>query len=163
MSSVVENGTDPFCAAPSGPFRQKGSVPFFLFRFTSILLQFFCDEPYMQKADGMNYAPQGRAAAVCRPGEFRFGVIGLDHGHIYGMCNGLVEAGGELAWVYDPDPNKLEAFRQKYPNVQAAHRRGSPRRLGSQAGGQRRYPLPACPLGIPSWITARIISPTNRR
>jgi phosphoglycerate dehydrogenase-like enzyme len=34
----------------------------------------------------------------------------LDHGHIYGMCNGLVEAGAELRWVYDPDPAKVEAF-----------------------------------------------------
>lgn len=74
----------------------------------------------MQKADGMNYAPQGQAAAVCGPGEFRFGAIGLDHGHIYGMCNGLVEAGGELVWVYDPDPAKVQAFCQRYPTVKAA-------------------------------------------
>jgi predicted dehydrogenase len=74
----------------------------------------------MQKADGMNYAPRGKARPVCGPGEFRFAAVGLDHGHISGMCNGLVEAGGELAWVFDPDPQKVEAFRAAYGGVKAA-------------------------------------------
>jgi predicted dehydrogenase len=73
-----------------------------------------------QKSDGMNYAPKGQAKAVCGPGEFRIGAIGLDHGHIYGQCNGLIEAGAELAWVYDPDPNKVETFRKTYPGVKVA-------------------------------------------
>jgi predicted dehydrogenase len=73
-----------------------------------------------QKSDGMNYAPQGEVRVVCRPGDFRLGVIGLDHGHIYGMCNGLVEAGAEVAWVYDPDPQKAEAFRGKFPGAKIA-------------------------------------------
>jgi len=74
----------------------------------------------MQKADGMNYAPQGEFDPVCEKGEFRFAAVALDHGHIYGMCNGLLEAGAELAWVYDPDPAKVEAFRQRYPDVKVA-------------------------------------------
>jgi predicted dehydrogenase len=74
----------------------------------------------MQKADGMNYAPKGKADPVCEKGDFRFAAIGLDHGHIYGMCNGLVEAGAELAWVYDRDPSRVEAFRKSYPNVEVA-------------------------------------------
>lgn len=44
----------------------------------------------------------------------------LDHGHIYGQCNGLVEAGAQLRWVYDPDPAKVAAFVAKYPGVKAA-------------------------------------------
>ena len=74
----------------------------------------------MQKADGMRYAPQGKAKAVCHPGEFRFAAIGLDHGHIYGMCNGLTEAGGELVSVYDPDPAKVTDFCKTYPGVKPA-------------------------------------------
>lgn len=74
----------------------------------------------MQKADGMMYAPQGKSEAVCQPGEFRFAAVGLDHGHIYGMVNGLTEAGGDLVWVYDPDPAKVEAFCKTYAPVQAA-------------------------------------------
>jgi len=73
-----------------------------------------------QKSDGMNYAPQGKPSPVVKPGEFVFAAAHLDHGHIYGQCNGLLEAGGELRWVYDPDPAKVEAFRTRYPQVRAA-------------------------------------------
>lgn len=73
-----------------------------------------------QKSDGMNYAPRGQVRAVCEPGEFRLGVIGLDHGHIYGMCNGLIEAGAELVWVCDPDPQKVAAFCRQFPGAKAA-------------------------------------------
>ena len=47
-----------------------------------------------------------KAAPVVKPGEFKIAVIGLNHGHIYGMCNGMTEAGADLKWVYDPDPEK---------------------------------------------------------
>ncbi|GIP41433.1 oxidoreductase [Paenibacillus sp. J31TS4] len=70
--------------------------------------------------DGMTYAPVGKAAPVVAPGEFAFAAIGLDHGHIYGMCNGLREAGATLKWVYDPDPAKVKEFCSQYPEVRAA-------------------------------------------
>ncbi len=73
-----------------------------------------------QKSDGMNYAPQGKPSPVVKPGEFVFAAAHLDHGHIYGMCNGLLEAGADLKWVYDPDPKKVEAFRAKYPQAGVA-------------------------------------------
>ena len=73
-----------------------------------------------QKADGMNYAPQGKPSPVVKPGEFTFAAAFLEHGHIYGQCNGLLEAGGELKWVYDADPKKVDAFRAKYPQVNVA-------------------------------------------
>jgi predicted dehydrogenase len=63
----------------------------------------------------MTYAPQGRPSPVVRPGEFQFASTHLDHGHIFGQTNGLLEAGGELKWVYDPDPEKVAAFLAKYP------------------------------------------------
>lgn len=74
----------------------------------------------MQKSDGMNYAPQGKPSPVVKPGEFAFAAIALDHGHIYGQCNGLVEAGAELRWVYDPDPAKVRSFREKFPSAREA-------------------------------------------
>jgi hypothetical protein len=74
----------------------------------------------VQKKDGMNYAPQGKVNPVCKPGEFRFAAVGLDHGHIYGMCNGLIEAGGELAWVFDSDPQRIAAFCAAYGGVRIA-------------------------------------------
>ena len=72
------------------------------------------------KRDGMNYAPKGKPQPVVGKGEMVFAAIGLDHGHIYGMCNGLIEAGAELAAVYDPDPEKVSRFVQAYPQSKAA-------------------------------------------
>lgn len=74
----------------------------------------------MNKADGMNYAPKGKPRPVVKPGEFVIAATSLDHGHIYGQCNGLVEAGAELRWVYDPDPEKVARFRETYPGVRPA-------------------------------------------
>ena len=34
-----------------------------------------------EKNSGQSYAPKGKANIVCAPGEFKVGVIGLDHGH----------------------------------------------------------------------------------
>jgi predicted dehydrogenase len=36
------------------------------------------------------------------------------------MCNGLIEAGATLKWVYDPDPHKIDQFLQQYPQAQVA-------------------------------------------
>ncbi len=71
-------------------------------------------------ADGMNYAPTGRPRPVVEPGEFVFAASHLDHGHIYGQCNGLLEAGGQLKWVYDPDPQKVATFLSQHPTAQVA-------------------------------------------
>jgi predicted dehydrogenase len=71
-------------------------------------------------SDGMNYAPQGKPRPVVAPGEFAFAAIGLDHGHIYGQCNGLIEAGADLVAVYDPDPAKVAAFVKTYPQARVA-------------------------------------------
>src|SRR5215204_4765089 len=73
-----------------------------------------------QKSDGMNYAPQGKPSPVVKPGEFIFAAAHLDHGHIYGQCNGLTEAGATLKWVYDSDPKKVAAFLEKNPGTKVA-------------------------------------------
>jgi len=73
-----------------------------------------------QKADGMNYAPLGKPNPVVKPGEFPIAAVRLDHGHIYGMCNGLLEAGATLKWVYDPDQKKTDAFRVRFPQAAVA-------------------------------------------
>lgn len=73
-----------------------------------------------QKKNGMTYAPEGRSNRVVGPGEFPVAAVSLEHGHIYGMCNGLTEAGADIKWVYDPDPKKVETFREKFPAAQPA-------------------------------------------
>ncbi len=68
----------------------------------------------------MNYAPSFKGAErVVSPGEFRFSAIGLDHGHIFGMTNGLLEAGAEIAGVYDPDEKKVADYISRYPGARA--------------------------------------------
>ena len=69
---------------------------------------------------GMHHAPKGRTAPVVEAGAFAIAAVGLDHGHIYGMCGGLKEAGARIAWVYDPDPEKGTAFQRMHPEAKAA-------------------------------------------
>ena len=73
----------------------------------------------MSKSDGMNYAPQGKPAPVVKAGEFVFAAAALDHGHIYGQCAGLTEAGGTLRYVYDPDRKKVAEFIKRFPEAKA--------------------------------------------
>lgn len=69
--------------------------------------------------------PDPKPSAVAKQGEFVFAAIGLDHGHIYGQCEGLIEAGATFKWVYDPDEAKVADFKQKFPDVQVAPSVGS--------------------------------------
>lgn len=73
-----------------------------------------------QKSDGMTYAPQGKPRPVVESGEFVFAAAFLDHGHIYGQCNGLVEAGARLKWVYDADPARAAALAARHPGARLA-------------------------------------------
>jgi predicted dehydrogenase len=72
------------------------------------------------KADGMNYAPVGTPRPVVGPGEFVFAAAHLEHGHIFGQCNGLIEAGATLRWVFEPDARKRADFAARFPQVQVA-------------------------------------------
>lgn len=66
-------------------------------------------------ASGQHYAPTSSLTkTVVQPGEFRFAATHLDHGHIYGQANGLLEAGATLKWVYDSDPGRLKTFLDTY-------------------------------------------------
>lgn len=71
-------------------------------------------------SEGMNWAPKGKPQPVVKPGEFVFSACRLDHGHIYGMCNGLTEAGATLKSVWDPDPKKVEGFLKAFPGTHVA-------------------------------------------
>ena len=57
---------------------------------------------------------------VVGPGEFVFAAVGLDHGHIFGMVEQLLEAGATLSLVYDADPAKLADFVERFPQARAA-------------------------------------------
>ncbi|GHU26910.1 oxidoreductase [Spirochaetia bacterium] len=68
----------------------------------------------------MSYIPRPKPAPVVKPGEFVFAAMGLYHGHIFGMCKGLIEAGGVLKTYYDPDPRYMAGFANNFPDVKPA-------------------------------------------
>ncbi len=52
--------------------------------------------------------------------SIRFGVIGLNHDHIYGQTSALLDAGAELVSVYAPEPELLTPFSKKFPQAKVA-------------------------------------------
>jgi len=50
----------------------------------------------------------------------KFGVIGVNHGHINAQTNAILRARGELAWVFAKEPELLAAFRKQFPQAKAA-------------------------------------------
>ena len=64
------------------------------------------------KADGRNFRAltKVKAKKVVKEGGFLIGVMGLAHGHIYGMIDGFADAGATVSCVYDPDPEKVSEF-----------------------------------------------------
>ncbi|MBX2885196.1 MAG: Gfo/Idh/MocA family oxidoreductase [Granulosicoccus sp.] len=54
----------------------------------------------------------------------RFAAIGLDHRHIYGMSQGMLEAGAEFAgWWTDGEPGTLAGFLKRFPDVARVQQR----------------------------------------
>ncbi|MBN9390371.1 MAG: Gfo/Idh/MocA family oxidoreductase [Chloroflexi bacterium] len=55
--------------------------------------------------------------SVTNQEKIRFAVIGINHGHIYDQVNLLLEAGGELAAFYAPEPDLAATFTKTYPQA----------------------------------------------
>src|SRR5438270_510740 len=53
----------------------------------------------------------------------RFGVIGLNHNHIYAMTEQLLEAGGELVSFFAEEPELADEFGQRFPQARRARER----------------------------------------
>jgi len=56
----------------------------------------------------------------------RFGVIGINHGHIYGQVNLLLRAGAEFVSFYAPEADLVAQFAPNYPQAKQA---GSPQEI----------------------------------
>jgi predicted dehydrogenase len=52
--------------------------------------------------------------------SIKFGVIGLDHGHIMGITEAVIRGGGELAAFYSTLPKAIADFQKLYPNARLA-------------------------------------------
>lgn len=53
--------------------------------------------------------------------RIRFSVININHGHIYGMANAVINGGGELVAVYAKEPDLLTAFTKQFPLARVAN------------------------------------------
>lgn len=72
----------------------------------------------MKARDGMNYAPDMSAnEAVVKPGDFQFAASHFNHGHIFGQIDGLVSAGGNLKYIYEPDRSKCASVQKEHPDA----------------------------------------------
>lgn len=105
-----------------------------------------------EKKDGATYAPKGKSQPVCAKGEFPVGVIGLDHGHIYGMCNGLTEAGATIELVYDPDPEKVRQFLQAFPEARVAASKDEVYQSDVKLIASAAIPVDRGPLGVEAML-----------
>ncbi|HDP98439.1 MAG TPA: Gfo/Idh/MocA family oxidoreductase [bacterium] len=69
---------------------------------------------------GMHYAPEAFVSKACEKGEFPIAAIGLEHGHIFGMCQNLEAAGATVEKAWDKDPKKLAEFKKWFPDATIA-------------------------------------------
>jgi len=54
------------------------------------------------------------------PAKIRFGVIGLNHGHIYGQVTAVQRGGGELVSMFAKEPELVAEFVKRHPTVKVA-------------------------------------------
>lgn len=62
-------------------------------------------------------APVRPAGASPTP-RLKFGVIGINHGHIYNQCDAVIRGGGQLTKFYAKEDDLALQFMARYPNVQ---------------------------------------------
>lgn len=81
--------------------------------------------------------------------SIRFSVIGINHGHIYGMVNSLLDGGGKLVAVYAKEPDLLQQFTKRYPDVKIAKSEDEIIEDSSiQLIASAAIPIDRAPLGI---------------
>jgi len=90
--------------------------------------------------------PEKRAA----PKEtIRFSVVGINHGHIIGMVDSLIEGGGQLVAVYSKEPELLPDFTKRFPTVKVAKSEAEILEDTSiQLVASAAIPVDRAPLGI---------------
>jgi predicted dehydrogenase len=81
--------------------------------------------------------------------RIRFGVIGMNHGHIYGMVDTVVRGGGELVSFQANEPDLAAEFARKYPaSKQVADERAVLEDASLQLVLSSIIPDDRAPLGI---------------
>lgn len=81
--------------------------------------------------------------------SIKFSVIGLNHGHIYGMVNSLIKGGGKMVAVYAKEPELLQEFLKRYPDTAVAKTEKEIVEDNSiQLVASASIPIERAPLGI---------------
>jgi predicted dehydrogenase len=60
------------------------------------------------------------AQEAARSPRLRFAAVGLNHGHIYSMCEAVVRGGGELVSYFAKEPDLAAAFGKRFPQAKPA-------------------------------------------
>lgn len=75
----------------------------------------------MKKNSGIDYAPESHVAKAKIDNDYVIAAIGIDHGHIFGMLEGLIDAGAIIKYIIDTTgiaANNLKLLKEKYPEAQ---------------------------------------------
>lgn len=54
------------------------------------------------------------------PARIRFAAIGMNHGHIYGQTDAVIDGGGELVSYYAEEPDLAAVYGRRYPQAKLA-------------------------------------------
>lgn len=76
-------------------------------------------EAFAQSTTQGNAPSASQAPAGPEPGvkhRINFGVIGLDHAHIYGMTDAMIRGGGTPTAFFATDPAQIALFQKRYGN-----------------------------------------------
>ena len=71
-------------------------------------------------AGSLRAAAQPAPATPARPPRIRFAAIGMNHGHIYGQTNAVIQGGGELVSYYAKEPDLAAAYGRRFPHATLA-------------------------------------------
>lgn len=63
---------------------------------------------------------KAKSAPVQAKHSIRFGVIGLEHAHIYSMTAAIQRGGGKIVAVYGADPKQVAEYRARFGDVKIA-------------------------------------------
>lgn len=72
------------------------------------------------RRSGVAKAASTSSAQAPPDARVRFGVIGLNHSHIYGQIEAVTRGGGELVSVYAKEPDLAAAFLKRFPQAKLA-------------------------------------------
>jgi len=61
--------------------------------------------------------PGGGSPGAIRAPRLRFGVVGMNHAHIYGMVDAVVRGGGQLVSFHANEPDLAAEFARRYPSA----------------------------------------------